>query len=143
MIRAWLGAHLRQAKFCLRVVRYFFLENLPCFAPNERLAGLKTSDINLMGRETKIKKKTCTNKQYGGGLSSRTNNRVNTCVIIIHLLCINKLEKAISDNQERNAHTSIVNIYVLIKLCSRPDNDNVLVLNTVRSSWYHIKRFYQ
>ena len=60
--RAQLGSHVRQAKFCLRVVRWFF-SGISRFRPTLRLTRLKMSEIILTGRTTHIKKaKTKQNK---------------------------------------------------------------------------------
>ena len=45
------SGHVRQAKFCLRVVRCFFFGDLS-FSPHLRLAGLKVSEKILMVRKT-------------------------------------------------------------------------------------------
>ena len=50
------SGHVRQAKFCLLVVRWFF-SWISQFCPTFRLAWLKMSDIILTGRKTQIKKK--------------------------------------------------------------------------------------
>ena len=46
---------VRQAKFCLRVVRWFF-SGFSCFHPTFRLTRLKMIGIILMGRRTQFKK---------------------------------------------------------------------------------------
>ena len=50
------SGHVRQAKFCLRVVRWFF-SGISCFCPTSQLTQLKMSEIILMGRKTLIKMK--------------------------------------------------------------------------------------
>ena len=50
------SSHMRQAMFCLRAVRCFFL-GISRFCPTLWLTQLKMSEIILMGRKTQIKKK--------------------------------------------------------------------------------------
>ena len=49
-------SQVRQAKFCLRVVRWFF-SGISRFRPTLRLISSKMNKIILMGRKTLIKKK--------------------------------------------------------------------------------------
>ena len=60
-VRALLGSHVRQAKFCLRVIRWFF-SGISHFHPTLRLTRLKMSEINLTGHKTQIKKKKLANE---------------------------------------------------------------------------------
>ena len=49
------SGHMRQVKFCLQVVRWFF-SGISHFRPTEGLTQLKLSEIILTGRKTQIKK---------------------------------------------------------------------------------------
>ena len=53
-VRAQLGTYVRQAKFRLRLVRWFF-SGIFRFRPNLRLTRLKMSEIILLGRKAQIK----------------------------------------------------------------------------------------
>ena len=51
-LTALLRSHVRQAKFCLRVVRWFF-SGISRFRPTFQLTRLKMSEIILTGRKNK------------------------------------------------------------------------------------------
>ena len=55
-VRAYLGSHVRQTKFCLEVVRWFFF-GIYCFCPTFRLTQLRMSAIILTGCKTQNQKK--------------------------------------------------------------------------------------
>ena len=51
------SGHVRQAKFCLRVVRCFFFLGISHFGPTLRLTGFSIREIILIGCKTERKKK--------------------------------------------------------------------------------------